>query len=65
MPAYNTITFENHKIIVIIDNDNIIWFNAKQICMSLKYAEPKKAITNNVDIEDKIQLKNMNINFAL
>ena len=53
------------KIIIIVDNNKTIWFNAKQICMSLKYAEPKKAITNNVDIEDKIQLKNMNINFAL
>ena len=35
MPSYNTITFENQKIIVIIDNNNVIWFNAKQICLSL------------------------------
>jgi len=65
MPSYNTITFENNKIIIIIDNDYEIWFNAKQICLSLNYKEPNKAITNNVDKEDKIQLKNMNINFEI
>ena len=31
---YNIITFENQKIIVIIDNDKIIWFNAKQVSSS-------------------------------
>ena len=65
MPVYNTITFEKYKIYVIADNDNIIWFNAKQICQSLAYKEPKKAISNNVNKEDKIQLKNMNINFHI
>ena len=65
MPSYNTITFENNKIIIIIDNDFEIWFNAKQICISLKYIKPKQAITNNVDKEDKIQLKNININFKM
>jgi len=65
MPVYNTITFEKYKIYVIIDNDNIIWFNAKQICQSLAYKEPKKAISNNVNKEDKIQLKNMNISFDI
>jgi len=65
MPKYNTITFENNKIIVIIDNNNNIWFNAKQICLSLKYKQTTKAISNNVDSNDKIQLKNMNINFSI
>ena len=65
MPIYNTITFEKCKIYVIIDNNNIIWFNAKQICQSLEYKEPKKAILNNVNKDDKIQLKNMNINFNI
>ena len=65
MLRFNTINFENHKIIVIIDNDKIIWFNAKQICMSLKYKQPKKTISNNVDKNDKIQLKNMNISFTM
>jgi prophage antirepressor-like protein len=62
---YNTITFENNKIIIIIDCNKIIWFNAKQICIALKYKQPKKAITYFVDKNDKIQLKNMNINFEI
>lgn len=65
MPSYNTITFENNKIIVIIDNNNAIWFNAKQICLSLKYKEPKKAIMKNVDKEDKKQLNKMDISFEI
>ena len=65
MPAFNTINFENHKIIVIIDNNNIIWFNAKQICISLKYKQAKQAIINNVEQIDKIQLKNMKISFKM
>ena len=63
MPIYNTITFENQKIITIIDNNQTIWFNAKQTAKSLDYIQVKQAIINNVDKEDKIQLKNMNISF--
>lgn len=63
--SYNTIDFENYKIIVIIDNNYLIWFNAKQICKSLKYKQSKQIIINNVDKDDKIQLKNMNINFKI
>ena len=62
MPSYNTINFENNKIIIIIDNDNEIWFNAKQICVFLKYADPKKQSSKNVDKEDKIQLKKWILN---
>ena len=65
MLQFNTITFENNKIIVIIDNNNIIWFNAKQVCISLKYKQAKKAIKNNIENDDKIQLKNININFEM
>ena len=65
MSTFNTINFENHKIIVIIDNNNTIWFNAKQISMSLEYKQAKQAIINNVDASDKIQLKNMNIGFEM
>jgi prophage antirepressor-like protein len=65
MPSYNTITFENNKIIVIIDNRGVIWFNGKQICLSLEYKQTEKAISNNVEITDKIQLKNMDITFDL
>ena len=65
MPEYNTITFEEHKIIVIIDNNKISWFNAKQICISLNYKQAKKKISKYVDQEDKIQLKNMDISFDI
>ena len=65
MSRYNTINFEKHKIIVIIDNNNIIWFNAKQLCVSLEYKQAKQAIINNVEKIDKIQLKNMNISFEI
>lgn len=65
MSRYNTINFEKHKISVIIDNNNIIWFNAKQICISLEYKQAKQAIVNNVEKIDKIQLKNMNISFEM
>jgi len=65
MSKYNTITFENNKIIIIIDNNNVIWFNAKQICTALKYKQPKMAIINSVEKSDKIQLKNMKINFKV
>ena len=65
MSRYNTINFEKHKIIVINDNDNIIWFNAKQICISLEYKQAKQAIINNVEKIDKIQLKNMSISFEM
>ena len=41
---YNTITFEKNRIIIIIDNNKLIWFNGKQISSALKYKEPKKAI---------------------
>jgi len=62
---YNIINFENNKIIIIIDNNKTIWFNAKQIGISLKYKQPKKAITKFVEKEDKIQLKNIDINFKI
>ena len=63
--AYSTITFENIKIVTIIDNNNVIWFNAKQICTALKYKQHKLAISTNVEKEDKIQLKNIDINFKV
>ena len=65
MASFNTINFEKHKIIVIIDNENTILFNAKQICISLEYKQAKQAIINNVDTSDKTQLKNMNIGFEM
>ena len=63
--TYSTITFEKNRIIIIIDNNKQIWFNAKQICIALKYKQPKMAIINNVEKKDKIQLKNIDINFKV
>jgi len=63
--TYSTILFENTKITIIIDNNNSIWFNAKQICTALKYKQHKLAISTNVEKENKIQLKNININFKV
>jgi hypothetical protein len=60
MASFNTINFENNKIFVIIDNSNIFWFNAKQICKSLNYVDTKQVISNSIEKEDKVQLKNMN-----
>ena len=63
--TYTLINFEQHKINVIVDIDYKIWFNAKQICLALQYKDAKKAIINNVDKEDKIQFKNMKIDFKI
>jgi prophage antirepressor-like protein len=56
MASFNTINFENNKIIVIIDNSKVFWFNPKQICKSLKYINTKQLITNHNEKEDKTQL---------
>ena len=50
---------------IITDNNNIIWFNAKQICISLEYKYPKDAIINNVEKHNKNKLKNINIDFKI
>ncbi len=44
----------------IIDNNNIIWFNAKNIIKTLGYIDCKDAIRTHIDKNDKIQLKNIN-----
>ena len=61
----NTIKFENNGINVIIDETDIVWFNASEIAISLGYKYPKDAIINNVEKEDKIKLENININHKI
>jgi prophage antirepressor-like protein len=61
----NNIVFENNNINVIIDDDDVIWFNANDIAISLGYKYPKDAIINNVAKEDKTQLSIMNINYKI
>ena len=65
MSRYNIIHFEKNSIVIIIDNKDVVWFNAKQISISLGYKHAKQAIIYNVDNDDKIQLKNMNIHFEI
>lgn len=61
----NTIKFENKDINVIIDDLDIVWFNANEITIALGYLYPKDAIINNVEKEDKIKLENININYKV
>jgi prophage antirepressor-like protein len=61
----NTIKFENKDINVIIDDLDIVWFNANEITIALGYEYPKNAIINNVEKEDKIKLENININYKV
>jgi len=61
----NTIIFENNNINVIIDENDIAWFNANEIALSLGYKYPKDAIINNVEKEDKIKLEDININYKI
>jgi prophage antirepressor-like protein len=56
----NYIKFERNKISIIIDNDDIVWFNAIEIANSLEYSYPSEVIKKNIDKSDKIQLKNIN-----
>jgi len=65
MPSYNTVTFDKNKIIIIIDNDDKIWFNAKQLCVALNYKDTTKKIADYIDNEDKLLLKKIKINFEM
>lgn len=56
----NFILYNNSKIHTIIDYNDEIWFNAKQITSILKYKDKKNAIKTNVDSKDTIQLKYIN-----
>ena len=61
----NTIKFENKDINVIIDDLDIVWFNANEITIALGYKYTRDAIVNNVEKEDKIKLENININYKV
>lgn len=53
------IVFNNSKVDIIIDNNKILWLNAKELCKVLKYKNPKDAIIRLVDKIDKIKLENI------
>lgn len=61
----NYITFENHKITTIIDNNNNIWFNSNELTIAIGYKNPKDAIIKSVDNNNKIQLQYININYKI
>lgn len=53
----NFVSYGKKKIHTIIDFNNEIWFNARDITSSLRYKDSKNAIGAHVDSEDTIQLK--------
>jgi prophage antirepressor-like protein len=56
----NYIAYGKSKIHVIIDSNDEVWFNAKQVALILEYKDTKNAIRTNVDSDDTIQLKHIN-----
>jgi len=59
----NFFDYDNNKINFIIDNDNNIWFKAKQICLLMGYKQLKRVVSNNVNSVNKMQIKNINVSF--
>lgn len=53
----NYVQFENYTITLIIDKKNELWFNAKQVAISLGYLDVKDAIKRHIDKQDTIQLQ--------
>ena len=58
----NYIMFEQHNINIIIDTNDKLWFNARDLIISLGYADVKDVIKQYIDETDKIQLQNINHN---
>lgn len=49
--------FENTAIMTVKDNNDVVWFKAKDVCTILGYKKPRDAVSYNVNKEDKIQWK--------
>lgn len=58
-------TYNNHTIKIIIDTNKVIWFNARDVSISLEYVNTAKAIRDLVDKEDKILFKNINFKYDI
>jgi prophage antirepressor-like protein len=56
----NYILFEKSVISIIVDLNNVLWFNARDLTLALKYTEAKRMIQLHIAQKDKIQLKNIN-----
>lgn len=53
------IIFNNQKLDVVIDMDDIIWFNANNLCIVLGYRDCRSALHQHVDKLDRKYLKNI------
>lgn len=51
--------YSGNEILVVLDNNKKVWFNAVQICNILKYTRPRDIIYKLVDKEFIKQLKNI------
>lgn len=51
--------YSGNEILVVLDNNKKVWFNATQICHILKYKKPQNIIYQLVDREFIKQLKNI------
>ena len=60
----NYILFDNTMIVVIIDNSDKIWFNAKQLIYAIGYKDAKDALRTHVSTKDKKFLKNIINNYG-
>lgn len=54
------ILYGKQHITVLIDENDDIWFNAKQTAKSLGYLDPRNTIRNQVNRKDIVQLKYIN-----
>lgn len=45
--------FENTAILTVKDDNNVVWFKGKDVCIVLGYKEPANAIQYSVEKEDK------------
>jgi prophage antirepressor-like protein len=55
----NELKYNENKIIVLKDYDNIIWFDAVNVCKILGYMKPRDAINKLINKEHTSYLKNI------
>lgn len=58
----NYIKYGKNKIYVLIDDNDELWFSAKDTAISLGYKDTKNAIKTHVDVEDTIRLHELKKN---
>lgn len=62
--TYDVLTFEKHKINIMIDKENNMWFSAIQIIKLLEYKNVSNIIKNNISEKNKIKSNEIFINEA-